>query len=173
MDEYFRRGYEGYEFVDGEAVEVVNSARSSWLGGNLFCFLAARADVRAGGYAFAQGTELIAGPNVWKPDAMYFSRSRLPGGLTNDWLRVAPDIAVEVLTPGESLAHVARKVEDYLRRGSDLVWVVDPATGSATVYRRGSTASHIDLSGTLDGEQVLPGFSLPLRDLFDEGESAS
>ncbi len=73
-----------------------------------------------------------------------------------------PDLAVEVVSPSQTLAEVRRKAETYLRHGSALVWLIDPGSETAEVWQR----EVIDSDGVLSGGAVLPGFSLPLRKIF-------
>ena len=85
-----------------------------------------------------------------------------PGG----WLAGAPDVAVEVLPPSDSSVAIQQKVLDYLEGGAARVWILDPETLSATVFRPDGSASVIKEDGTLTGEDVLPGFSVTLEALF-------
>ena len=88
----------------------------------------------------------------------YFMRSHLA---------VMPDLAVEIISPSQSLAQVRRKAETYLRHGSALVWLVDPAAKTAEVWQRGTEQREvIESDGELGGADILPGFRLPLRKIF-------
>ncbi|HMN14857.1 MAG TPA: Uma2 family endonuclease [Bellilinea sp.] len=72
------------------------------------------------------------------------------------------DRAVEAVAPSDA----RRKVIDYLRAGTRLVWVVYPETQTVDVYRSGQDVWGVEAQGVLQGEEVLPGFELPLRELF-------
>lgn len=82
------------------------------------------------------------------------------------WTSGAPDVAVEVLSPSDSSTAMQQKVLDYLEAGSALVWVVDPRARTVTVYRPDGSASLLRGAETLTGEDVLPGFSVSLPELF-------
>jgi Uma2 family endonuclease len=79
---------------------------------------------------------------------------------------MAPDLAVEVLSPGDRPGEVLGKVGDWLRAGCRVVWVIDPERRQVRVYRTDGSESVLGESDALDGEDVLPGFSCPLADLL-------
>ena len=104
---------------------------------------------------------------VRAPDASFVAGNRLPeGGLPEGYLDTPPDLAVEVLSPGDTRREVREKAEDWLRAGTRLVWVIDPATRSVTVYRTAQELVVLSENDTLDGGEVLPGFSCEIRELF-------
>ena len=85
----------------------------------------------------------------------------------------APDLAVEILSPSNSASEINYKVKTYLQYGSRLVWVIDPDKQLATIYHKQtdgqSLTTHLTIEGTLIGEDVLPDFRLPMRDIFGPG----
>ena len=85
-----------------------------------------------------------------------------PGG----WIRGAPDVVVEVLSPTDTSSRMQRKTLEYLGAGALRVWIVDPGARTVTVYRPDGSATLLRGQETLDGEDVLPGFSLDLEELF-------
>lgn len=78
----------------------------------------------------------------------------------------APDLAVEVLSPSNRFTEMAEKVENYLRSGVRLVWVIDPEARVAFVYAPGRPVTRVGEDGTLSGEDVLPGFTLSLAEVW-------
>jgi Uma2 family endonuclease len=109
------------------------------------------------------GFTLFRDPDtVRAPDVGFIRQERLPDPAQRGFAEIAPDLAVEVLSPGDSPGEVLAKVADWLRAGSTLVWVVDPIRRKARVYRAAGSESEIAEDGGLDGETVLPGFSCPL-----------
>jgi len=102
---------------------------------------------------------------VRAPDVAFVHRDRLPDPLPRGYAEFAPDLAVEVLSPGDRPGEVLAKVGDWLRTGTRLVWVVDPIRRSARVYRADGSESFATADDSLDGEDVLPGFSLPLAEV--------
>jgi Uma2 family endonuclease len=97
----------------------------------------------------------------------FVAAGRLPGGqLPQGFIRGAPDLAVEILSPNDDPIEIQQKVRDYLEAGSRLVWVVAPRPRTVTVYRADGSARLVREPEALDGEDVLPGFVLPLAELF-------
>ena len=127
--------------------------------------IVAHVNARALGVVLAAetGFRLETGPDtVRAPDVAFVSQDRIPPTPLGGYAPFAPDLAVEVLSPDDRAGEVLAKVADWLRAGSRLVWVVDPDRRSARVYREDGTESLLDETGTLEGEDVLPGFSCRL-----------
>jgi len=82
-------------------------------------------------------------------------------------LSLPPDLAVEVRSPSDRTGPLLAKVADWLDVGAALVWVVDPVSRTAQVYRPDGSIALLGATNALDGEGVLPGFTLPLASLFD------
>jgi Uma2 family endonuclease len=123
--------------------------------------------VRASGlgvaFAAETGFTLERNPDtVRAPDAGFVRSDRVPNPLPRGYAELAPDLAVEVLSPDDRPGEVLAKVGDWLRAGTRLVWIVDPVRNTARVYRADGTESFATIDDSLDGEDVLPGFSLPL-----------
>jgi Uma2 family endonuclease len=104
------------------------------------------------------------------PDVAFVSRERLPaGGLEPRFLELAPDLAVEVLTPSSRMSEVRTKIADYLSFGVRAVWVVDPATRTVRVHsraRRRTSAVPLTEDDILNGGEAVPGFKCRIADLF-------
>jgi Uma2 family endonuclease len=101
--------------------------------------------------------------SVRGPDVAYWSAERLPLDVVPDlYPEVAADLCVEVLSPGET----ADKVDEYFAAGVRLVWYVDPAARTVTVYRPGQPARLLTEADTLAGEDVVPGFQCRVAELF-------
>ena len=104
---------------------------------------------------------------VRAPDVAFVSGERLgTGEIPAGFLEMAPDLAVEVVSPGDSATAVQAKVDDWLAAGTRLVWVVDPGARSVTVHRPAGAAAVVPEAGTLDGAPVFPDFRVRVRDLF-------
>ena len=104
------------------------------------------------------------------PDVAYVSWSRLPGGRipTEPVFGLAPDLAVEVLSASNTPGEMRRKRREYFDAGVRLVWIVDPVARTVAVYTKPAEPSIVSANAVLDGGDVLPGFALPLADLFAE-----
>ncbi len=110
---------------------------------------------------------------VRAPDAGFISngRIRLTDPREHYWT-VAPDLAVEVLSPGDRPQATAEKVAQYLDAGVLLVWVVNTKTRTIRQYAPGTAVITLTISDTLDGGSVVPGFRMPVREVFN-GRDAS
>src|SRR5262249_42943344 len=106
--------------------------------------------------------------NVRYPDVSFVPWSELPDEElpTEAIWGVVPALAVEVLSPSNTAAEIDRKIAELFELGTKLIWVMDPPTESAAVYPRGKKPKRIGPGDTLEGGKVLPGFRLPLSDLF-------
>ena len=122
------------------------------------------------GRVFAAETGFLlqrAPDTVRAPDVAFVAADRLSTGeIPAGFLEMAPDLAVEVVSPSDSATAVQAKVDDWLRAGTRLVWVVDPATRSVTVHRPASPAAVFPEPSTLDGAPVFFDFNVAVRDLF-------
>lgn len=105
---------------------------------------------------------------VRAPDVGFITARRLPANLDDlpdGYVPFAPDLAVEVVSPGDEAAEIRKKVQEYLRYGTRLVWLFDPKARTVEVHTRGGAVT-LGVDGVLEGGDVLPGFRLPLKDLF-------
>jgi len=103
---------------------------------------------------------------VRAPDVAFVAWHRRPTE-TRGFAELAPDLAVEVLSPGDRPGDVLAKVADWLDAGTEVVWVIDPERREARVYPADGNASILPECDALDGGSTLPGFTLPLAKLFD------
>jgi Uma2 family endonuclease len=120
------------------------------------------------GTVFANDTGFISERDpdtVRGPDVSFWSRERLPE-LPEGYIPIAPDLIVEVVSPSDHYSRVQRKVREYLQRGVRMIWVVDPEDRSVTVYRSHQQVAILEENATLSGEDVLPGFTCPVAELF-------
>jgi len=100
------------------------------------------------------------------PDVAYWSTTTLPEPPREGYPTVVPDLAVEVLSPSDVFTAVQRKVQQYLRAGVRLVWILVPEDRSVTVFRTGREPLLLANGDTIDGEDVLPGFTSLVAELF-------
>ncbi len=113
------------------------------------------------GFILRSNPDLVRAPDVAFVSAQRLSES--PGG----FIPLAPDLAVEIVSPTDSLSLIQKKVFDYLDAGTRLVWVVDPESQSVTVYQSRASIRVLTESDTLDGADFLPGFSSPVKSVFE------
>jgi len=114
------------------------------------------------------GFILRRGPDtVRAPDASFVARDRLTSGeLPTGFLEMAPDLAVEVVSPDDCRREIREKSESWIQAGTRLVWVIDPASRSATVYSSNGDVREVEEDGILDGEDSVPGFACSPSELF-------
>ncbi len=170
VDEFAAAPLNGlWELVDGEMIELSpNAGRSGWIGGQLVAFL--NEHVRPGGlgWVFPADTGFVLFDDratVRSPDAAFVRRDRLPE-LTDTFVPVAPDLAAEVLSPSDRMADALAKVAMYLDAGVRMVLLVDPDTHTITVFRPVGPPTKLGIGDTLDGGDVLPGFSVAVAEIF-------
>ena len=122
-----------------------------------------RAHVLGAVYAAGTGFTLARDPDtVRAPDVAFVHRDRLPTPEPIGFPDLAPDLVVEVLSPGDRPGELLAKIADWLSAGTRLVWVIDPERRLARVYRQDGTERIVTAEETLEGEDVVPGFSCPL-----------
>lgn len=114
------------------------------------------------------GFRLASNPDtVRAPDVSFVRRDRLPeGGLTTAFFAGAPDLAVEVLSPDDRVFDVEQKIADWLAAGASAVWVVNPKSRTIAIHRPDNAPQTLVVPDTLDGGDVVPGFRLPVADIF-------
>jgi Uma2 family endonuclease len=113
------------------------------------------------------GFTLARNPDtVRAPDLAYVSRERHPAPIPDGFPAFAPDLAIEVRSPSDRVGAVISKVGTWLEAGTLLVWSIDPEREQVVAYRADGSISVLEISDTLRGDSVLPGFEMPLRELF-------
>jgi Uma2 family endonuclease len=124
------------------------------------------------GRVFVGDTGFVLATNpdtVRAPDLAFITRERLAEtGVPRGYFRIVPDLAVEVISPNDRYTEVAEKIAEWLAHGVRLVFVVDPRRQTVDVHRPGQPLGTLGIDDTLDGEDVVPGWSLAVRDLFDQ-----
>ncbi len=127
----------------------------------------AKADRRGfvGGEA---GYVLGRNPDVLRAADMGFvARERIPEtGIPEKFWELAPDLAVEVVSPSETAEEVWEKVNDYLAAGTPAVWVIYPKTQQVAVFAPDGSSHTLNKNDNLEDSKVLPGFSCKVSDLF-------
>ncbi len=125
------------------------------------------------GRVFAAETGFLLATNpdtVRAPDVAFIRRERVGalGNVTGYWPG-APDLAVEVVSPNDLYTEVEEKVATWLAHGARMVIVVNPRQRTVAVHRSPTDVRHLTIGDTLDGGDVVPGWTLPVRQLFGTG----
>lgn len=116
------------------------------------------------------GYRLTSDPDTVRcPDVAFVSRERaLAVGDLPGYFPGAPDLVVEVISPNDRYSEVDEKVTEWLEHGAQLVFVVHPRWQTVAVHRPGEAVRTFGVGDVLDGEDVVPGWSMAVRDLFDQ-----
>lgn len=156
-----------YELVDGEIRVSPAGYRHGRVCMRLALRLGAFVEERHLGDLFDSSTGFrLPGGNVRLPDVSFVAKGRLVGD-ADGFGDLAPDLAIEVLSPNDRSRQVLDKVGEYLQAGVPLVWVIDPKRRTAAVYRSLTDVRRLGPEDSLDGEDVLPGFRCGLADVID------
>lgn len=121
---------------------------------------------RLGWIVTESGAVLDRDPDTVRgPDVAFYSIARQPT-VPDDYFEIAPDLAVEVLSPDDRRSRVRAKIREYIAAGVRLVWLVDPETRTVLEYRGSLRGTEYDEADTLTGADVLPEFSCRVADFF-------
>ncbi|MEH2379002.1 MAG: Uma2 family endonuclease [Nostoc sp.] len=139
-------------------------------------------EIKAGAYLFnwveSQNLGEVFGPStgfrlantaVRSPDAAFVAKGRLPEGWDQQedkFINLAPDFVIEIRSKNDSLAKLKAKMEEYIINGVQLGWLIDSKNQQALVYRRDGSITQYPATAILSGEDVVPGFMLPLKKIL-------
>lgn len=172
VEEFESMPLEGqWELIDGELVEVTPASDEPSSTGMTIGFLLLQ-HVRPEGLGRVYGADggFVLFPDrdtVLVPDVSFVSADRAPQGAARKKIpRLAPDLAVEVLSPSDRMADVLAKIALYLDAGVRLVWLVDPSSQTVTIFRPDAMPTKLGAADMLDGDAVLPGFTVPVAEIF-------
>ena len=163
----------GIELVNGELVEKPMSVLSALVEATILSKLGAFCESKKtavvlsstnGIQCFADDPDKVRRPDVSVYRSERFTREHLLEG----WISIAPDLAVEVVSSRDEFAEVTEKVEEYLAVGVSLVWVIDPENKIVIIHRKDGSIAKLHKNGELSGEDVLPGFTCKVAELFPQ-----
>ena len=157
------------ELVDGVLVEKAMGSIESLLAMELAYEIRRFIEDADLGVVLGADAMLRLAPGLVRmPDVSFVSWDRIPSGQFPDEpiSGIAPDLAVEVLSAGNTKREMERKVGEYFEAGVRLVWLIDPKARTVDAYTSPNESRRLRNGQTLGGEPVLPGFTLPLRQLF-------
>ncbi len=165
-------GNRRYELVKGELIEMSPAGgKHGVIAGRILIRLGAYVESKKLGVVCAAETGFILArdPDVVRgADASFVSNARIPKeGEPKGYWELAPDLAVEVISPNDPASELQSKVVEYLNAGTRLVWVIDPESQTVTAYRSLANVRVLTSKDTLDGADVLPEFSVTVSELFE------
>ncbi len=160
-----------YEWVDGQWVQKPMGAESGLIALRIMIRVGAHVEAHQLGFAFRSdpGYQIFADDprRTQFSDGSFIRRGRFPEEkVPKGHLQIAPDWLLEVVSPNDLAYEVEKKVADYLQAGVRLLWVVYPNTHGIMVYRHRGAFARLTEADELNGEEVLPGFTCRVDDLF-------
>jgi len=162
-----------YELEDGVLVEKAmgwqEAVLATWISSKIAAYLETH---DLGQVMGADGPLKILPGKVKLPDVSFIGWSRFPKERLGrrPIPALVPDLVIEVLSDTNTKREMDRKLKQYFQAGVRLVWYIDPKTRSARAFTSPTAVTEIDEDGSLDGGQVLPGFRLSLRWLFERAD---
>ena len=170
-EDFVKANHKLVELIDGTFVHKTVGNPESSLAMLIACRLAEWSEATDAGVVAIVTCPFWLAPGLIRlPDASFTAWGSLPtpNAHLQDCVQFLPDLAVEVLSLSDRPRAFARKVRDYFTYGTKLVWVADPRAETLIVHTPAGEATTLSRADTLDGGGILPGFSLPLADLFDD-----
>jgi len=164
-----------YELVGGELLERKMGMETSLVGGRLLSRLGRFCDEHAIGWAFNAENGYQCFPHepglVRRPDVSFVRYGRFPGDVVpQGWAKIPPDLVVEVVSPNETVYELEDKLADYQKVGVPLIWVINPKSRTVRIHRGDGTVSYLREDQELSGEDIIPGFHCPVREIFPPRE---
>jgi Uma2 family endonuclease len=160
-----------FELVDGKLLERKVSVRSSWVGYNLSRLIGNHVEPNQLGWVFGSDNGFQCFPGrpktVRRPDVSFVKTGRMTWDQVADgWLRVVPDLVVEVVSPRDKAYPVETKVEMFLAAGVPLIWIVYPHVRTIRIIRGDGSSAILRDGDDLPGEDIIPGFNCPVSSIF-------
>ena len=167
LAEFLENDVPGYEYAKGELIPMSPATRRHGrISVSIIRYLDPYVYENELGEVYTAETIFQVGERVMKPDVAFVSTDRLDVDEDKSF-PIPPDLAIEVVSPTDVHYRIVRKAFDYLEAGSRLVWVLDPVAKTVTVYRSKSDIALLTSEATLTGEDVVPGFTCPVENLFE------
>lgn len=161
----------GVEFIDGEPQEKPMGTEERGVAFRISGLLYAAIKGKGFGQAFVEAAYRIPGiesRRFRKPDVSFIRSVRVPADLKDiDVFDIAPDLAIEVVSPNDTVYEVEKKVKEYLAAGVELIWIINPAEQTVTIRRADRSIALLEANDELDGEAVIPGFRCKVSAIFD------
>jgi Uma2 family endonuclease len=167
-----------YELVDGLPKALNVAAETIEMAGIQHAHIAVNLTTELGLFLRTHKLGIVLGESAsyWmktrnsrRPDASFIAKDRLPAPpLPTSYFDGAPDLAVEVISPTDIWWEILEKIDEYFASGCRLVWLVSPPDQTVMIYRSQQRRQILQVGDVLDGEDVIPGFTMPVADLFAE-----
>lgn len=156
-----------FELVDGEIIEVPSNPYSSQLALRITYYIIAFLMNHPIGHVTGEGAGYRVRNTILSPDGAYISKARQPELVREGFNPIPPELAIEVISPTDRQTAIRRKLAIYAD-ANVLVWLVYPTRQIVEVYAPDQPVEIFDIHATLTAPDLLPGFSLPVRAIFQE-----
>ena len=167
LEDFLESDLEGYEYVKGKLIPMAPpTMEHGEISMNLSFLLNLHVRENQLGRLYPADTDFKLGDRLVKPDVAFVSTARLPEN-RDQASPIAPDLAVEVVSPSDVFRRVIEKAFAYLDAGTQIVWVIEPGSKTVTVYRSETNIKLLTREDTLTGEDVVEGFSCQVAQLFE------
>ncbi|MCY3553030.1 MAG: Uma2 family endonuclease [Candidatus Poribacteria bacterium] len=167
LEDFLESDLEGYEYVKGKLIPMAPpTMEHGEISMSLSLLLGVHIRENGLGRLYPADTDFKLGDRLVKPDVAFVSTARLPEN-RNQASPIAPDLAVEVVSPSDVFRRVIEKAFAYLEAGTQMVWIVEPTSQTVRVYRSETPIKVLGINDTLTGEDVVEGFSCQVAQLFE------
>jgi len=167
LEEFLTNGYESYEYAKGELIPIPPlTMEHGKISSSIVTLLGNHARQHQLGKMYIAGTKFQIGESGRKPDVAFVSKKRIPENERRA-SPVPPDLAIEVVSPSDTVYDVVEKALEYLDAGTQMVWVIEPIAQTVTVYRSPRDIKLLTLNDTLTGEDVVEGFQCSVEEIFE------
>jgi len=167
LEEFLANDYSSYEYAKGELVPMsFPTMEHGEISTNIVTLLNNYVRQHQLGRIYTAETTFQVGESGRKPDVAFVSQERLPEN-KRQASQSPPDLAIEVVSPSDTVYNVLEKVLEYLDAGTQMLWVIEPIIKTVTVYRSRSEIKIFTQNDTLTGEKVIEGFQCAVAEIFE------
>jgi len=167
LEEFMTKDYESYEFVNGELkLMSTPTMEHGRIGVNVIVLLHSYVKANKLGRVYSIETTFKVGKSGRKPDVAFLSQEHIPENVRQA-SPIPPDLAIEIVSPSDTLYDIQEKVFEYLDAGTQLVWVIEPVGQTVIVYRSRTDIKLLTIKDTLTGEDVIKGFHCSVAEIFE------
>jgi len=167
LEEFLTNDYSSYEYAKGELVPMsFPTMEHGEISTNIVTLLNNYVRQHQLGRIYTAETTFQVGESGRKPDVAFVSQERLPEN-KRQASQSPPDLAIEVVSPSDTVYNVLEKVLEYLDAGTQMLWVIEPIIKTVTVYRSRSDIKIFTQNDILTGEKVIEGFQCAVAEIFE------
>jgi len=167
LEEFMATDYESYEFVEGELRPMSEpTMEHGRIGVNIIALLHSYVKSNKLGKVYSVETTFQVGKSGRKPDVAFLAQEHIPEN-DRQASSIPPDLAVEIVSPSDTLYDIQEKAFEYLDAGTQLIWVIEPIGRIVIVYRSRTDIKVLTIKDTLTGEDVIKGFQCSVAEIFE------